>query len=260
LNSYHIDASQGNYGRAFAKMRECMGCAEASGFMIPLAVTPADMGVLFAKMGGSERGTQLAAEGLATAERLNKIAIPLVMSSVAEVALLDGRLEDAQDAVDKSITDRLPGLLAFSAAANAMILKGRIAAIRGHHDEAVEIADRVLAWVRPIDARPYDPAALLLKGRSLVALGRPDDAERALLEGRDAAEQLGFAPMIWQIDMALSGIARIAGDTDKAEALRERARTIVEHLAALIDDEDLRASFLRLPDVEAATAGGTLAP
>jgi len=260
LNSYHIDASQGNYGRAMTKMRECIECAEASGFMIPLAATPADMGVLIANLGDTERGTQLAAEGLAAAERLNEIAIPLVMSSVAEVAVLDGRLEDAQSAVEKSITDRLPGLLSFSAAANAMILRGRLAAIRGDHEEAVEIADHVLGWVRSLEARPFDPAALLLKGRSLVALRRPDDAEQALLEGRDAAEQLGFEPMIWQIDMALSGIARDAGDATRAETLREQARTIVERLAASIDDEDLRASFFSSPDVQAVTAGGTLAP
>jgi len=260
LNSYHVHASMGNYGRAFAEMRECIECADASGFMIPLAATRADMGALFANLGQVERGADLASEGLAIAERVNALAVPLVMASVAEIALLDGRLEDAQAAIDRSMTDVLPGLLAFSAAANAEIQKGRLAAIRGDHEAAIEVADHVLAWLRPLEVRPYESDALLLKGTSLAAFGRHDEAESALLEGRDAAEQLGFAPMTWQIDLALSRVVADAGDPTRAAELRERAKAIVERLAATIDDELLRATFLASPDVQAVTADGTLAP
>jgi len=260
LNSYHVVASQGDYGRALAKMRECIECAEASGFMIPLAATRADMGALYANLGQVERGAELADEGLAVAEQVNALAVPLVMASVAEIALLGERLDDAEKAVEGSMTDRLPGLLAFSSAANAEIQKGRLAAIRGDHAQAVEVADRLLAWLRPLEVKPYDPTALLLKGTSLIALGRLDEAARALQEGHDKAERLGFAPITWQIDMALSGLAADAGHAARATELRERAGSIVASLAATIDDEALRASFLRLPEVEAATAGGTLAP
>ena len=218
------------------------------------------MGVLYANLGQVERGTQLAAEGLTAAENLNALAIPLVLASVAEVHLLAGRLDDALTAIDGSITDRLPGLLSFSAAANAQILKGRLAAIRGDHAQAVDVADHVLAWLRPLDVRPYDPAALLLKGTSLAALGRPDEAERILLEARKSAEQLGFAPMTWQIDMALGGIAASAGDAPRATELHRSAKDIVDRIAGTIDDEELLASFIRLPEVEAATAGGTPDP
>jgi tetratricopeptide (TPR) repeat protein len=260
LNSYHVDVSQGRYGRALAKMHECIECAEASGFMVPLAATRADIGVLYANLGDVERGSELAAEGLAAAENLNALAIPLVLASVAEVHLLAGRYDEANAAIDGSITDRLPGLLSFSAAANSQILKGRMAAIRGDHQQAVDIADRVLDWLRPLDVRPYDPAALLLKGTSLGTLGRSDEAERVLREARQAADSLGFAPILWRIDLALSDIAAAGGDAARAAELHGHARTIVEHLAATVDDGVLRASFLRLPEVEAAVAGGTLAP
>jgi tetratricopeptide (TPR) repeat protein len=260
LNSYHVDVSQGRYGRALAKMHECIECAEASGFMVPLAATRADIGVLYANLGDVERGTRFAADGLAAAENLNALAIPLVLASVAEVHLLAGRYDDANAAIEGSITDRLPGLLSFSAAANSKILKGRIAAIRGDHQQAIDIADRVLEWLRPLDVRPYDPAALLLKGSSLRELGKSDDAERVLREARQAADALGFAPILWRIDIALGGIAADTGDTARAAELRGQAWTIVDHLAATIDDEQLRASFLALPEVRAVFAGGTLAP
>lgn len=36
--------------------------------------------------------------------------------------------------------------------------------------------------------------------------------------------------------------------------------TVIDGLAATIDDEDLHASFLAVPEVRAVTRGGTLAP
>jgi class 3 adenylate cyclase/tetratricopeptide (TPR) repeat protein len=259
LNSYHVDASQGNLGRALAKMRECIECADASGFMIPLAATRADMGALLANLGQVERGAGLAAEGLAVAQQVNPLAVPLVMASVAEVELLAGRLDEAQQAVEGSMSERLPGLLAFSAAANAEIQRGRLAAIEGDHQHAIDVADHVMEWLRLLDVQLYNPAALLLKGTSLAALGKVDEAERTLLEGRDLARQLGFAPVLWQLDAALGELASRAGDAARADELRDEARTIVERLAASIDEEDVRASFLRLPAVVAVTEGGTLA-
>ena len=91
-------------------------------------------------------------------------------------------------------------------------------------------------------------------------LGRSDDAERVLREARQSADALDFAPILWRIDMALGDIAADAGDTAHAAELRGQAWTIVDHLAATIDDEQLRASFLGLPEVRAVSAGGTLAP
>jgi hypothetical protein len=66
--------------------------------------------------------------------------------------------------------------------------------------------------------------------------------------------------MTWRIDMALSGIAASTGDAARATELHRSAKAIVDRIASTIDDEELRAGFLRLPEVEAATAGGTLAP
>jgi len=111
-----------------------------------------------------------------------------------------------------------------------------------------------------LGVRPYEAEALLLKGTSLAAVGRSDEAERALVEGRGAADELGFAPMAWRIDLALSRLVADAGDATRAAALRERANATVQRIAATIDDDALRTSFLSVPDVQAVTTGGTLAP
>ena len=128
-------------------------------------------------------------------------------------------------------------MLHFAAAANAEILRGRVASLRGDHERAVEIADRVVAWLRPLEIRPYDPAALLLKGTSLLERGKLDEAERTLLEGRAEAERLGFDPILWQIEMAAQrhrGSNRRRGARGRASERGQRA--IIDRIAASIDD------------------------
>jgi class 3 adenylate cyclase/tetratricopeptide (TPR) repeat protein len=255
LNAYHVDASQGDLGRALRRMQECIELAERAGFVIPQAATRAEMGAALADLGAVERGLTLAEEGLAIAEEKNALAVPIVMSARAEVFLAAGRLDDAEDAIERSIIDRLPGLLHFSAATGSEILKGRLAALRGDHRQAIEIADNVVDWLRPLGVRPYVPAALYLKGTSLLAAGEPQEAASVLAEARTEAEHLGFRPILWRIDAALGGIAASAGDTASAAEMRTRAKAIVEEIAGTLDDDELRESFLALPDVAAATAG-----
>ena len=254
LNSYHIDAARGNYGRALAKMRECIECAEASGFMIPLAATRADIGALLANLGQVDRGAELAAEGLALAEQMNLLAVPLVMASVAEIDLLAGRLDEAEASVERSMSDRLPGLLAFSAAANAELVRGRVAALRGDHERAVATGDHVVAWLRPLQVRTHIAGALLLKGTSLAGLGRTDEAERTLLEARSEAASLRFDPILWRIGVALLDLTA-SGDPSRADGFRRDARAAIERIADRIDEPELRSSFLGLPDVAAIVAG-----
>jgi class 3 adenylate cyclase/tetratricopeptide (TPR) repeat protein len=251
LNAYHIDIPQGNLGRAMKKMREGIQLSEVAGFVIPQAVTRAELGALYANLGQIERGMTLADEGLVIATEQSPLAVPIVMGAKAEIMLLAGDLDGAEAAIEESTIERLPGLLHFAAAANAALLKGRLASARGDHGEAARIADRAIEWVRRLDVRPYTPAALLLKGSALLALGEPGEAETALVEGRLEAERLGFGPVQWRIDAELSGIAAERGDAPRAVDLLDEAKGLLEQIAATLDDPELRSSFLGLPEVEA---------
>lgn len=89
----------------------------------------------------------------------------------------------------------------------------------------------------------------------MLAVGEPAAAEAALLEGRAEAEQLGFGPTLWRIDVALSGIRTADGDAARAREFRDEARGLIAQIAGSIDDVELRSSFLGLPDVDAVTTG-----
>lgn len=255
LNAYHIDVDRGTLGRAMDRMRECIQLSELAGFVIPQAVTRAELGAVYANLGDLERGMALADEGLAVATERSEMAVPIVMGSRAEIQLLAGELDEAEATIARSGIERLPGPIHFAAAAHVELLRGRLAFGRGDHGRAVQIADMVLEWLRRLGVRPFLPAALLLKGRALRASGGTAEAETALLEARSEAERLGFGPILWRIDAELSDMAAAGGDAPRAGELRSEARGVIERIAASIDDAGLRSSFLTLPDVEAVTSG-----
>ena len=114
----------------------------------------------------------------------------------------------------------------------------------------------MVEWLRPLEVRPYGPAALLLKGTSLVELGKLEDAERALLEGRAEAEQLGFDPILLaDRDRAERhrGNERRRGASGRAADTR-RARSSIGS-RQVSTTLDLRSSFLGLPEVQAVIGG-----
>ena len=137
------------------KMRECIEHAELAGFVIPQAISRAEMGAAYASLGDLERGMGLADEGLAIARERNDAGHPAREGGPGRDPVSRGTARRGGGRDRRSVLDRLPGLLHFAAAANAKILKGRLAAVRGDHARAVELADEVLEWLRPLGVRPY---------------------------------------------------------------------------------------------------------
>jgi class 3 adenylate cyclase/tetratricopeptide (TPR) repeat protein len=255
LNAYRIDIDRGNLGRGMDRMRECIQLSELAGFVVPQAITRADLGALYASLGDLERGRALADEGLEVAKEWSALAVPIVLASKAEIELLAGELDAAEATMSQSSVERLPGPIHIAAAGQVKLLGARLASARGDHGRAADIADTAIEWLRQLGVRPFLPPALLLKGTALLAGGDTAGAETALVDARSEAEQLGFAPILWRIDVELSGIWATAGDAAKAADLRSEARRAIERIAASIDDAELRSSFLNLPDVQAVASG-----
>jgi hypothetical protein len=91
---------------------------------------------------------------------------------------------------------------------------------------------------------------LVALARALTAAGRVDDAERALAEAAESAERTGERGVLWEALALSSSLHAARGDHEAALDLRRRSATIVEGIAAGLD-EDLRARFLSQDDVRA---------
>ena len=251
FNAYLVDVERGNVGRAMARMRECIQRSEEAGFLIPQSATRADLGVQYARLGQIDRGTELADRALEIAKRQTPLAVPMAMVSKAEILFIAGESGEAESVIAQAELGRLPGPVRGAAGAHVDILRGRLASARGDHGEAVDIADAVIAWLHRHELRQFLPAALLLKARAFTASGLSREADPLLREARSRAEDMGYRRLLWEIDAELSRMAADRGDAAEAAVLRAEAASIVSAIAETIDDAELHASFLALPDVSA---------
>jgi class 3 adenylate cyclase/tetratricopeptide (TPR) repeat protein len=256
MSVYQIHIDRADVRTAFDAMRRCIDVAERAGFVPPLAITRADLAFLHAYLGDLHTARDLVRAGFAVATAEQPISLPWVVVARAHVDLLAGELEAAESSLAAADLDLLPEPSRTTARTWWSLARARLDAARADHARAIEIADGTLDRLRRVEIRPCVAEALLLRGTSLAALGRVDEAERALTQSREDAEALGHRRVLWEALSALADVVAARGDPPHAEALRAEARRHVESIAGVVDDEGLRSSFLRRPDVRRLTTSG----
>ena len=88
---------------------------------------------------------------------------------------------------------------------------------------------------------PRLPLLLKLRGEALAQTGRLDEAEQAYLTAREDATVLGFRPLLWRIEAALSRLYLCRAGQMRPR--RPSARAVIDWMAETIDDADLRQQF-----------------
>jgi class 3 adenylate cyclase/tetratricopeptide (TPR) repeat protein len=248
MNVYGIHLDRGEMGKAMATMRECIAVAEPAGFIPPQATTRADLASAYAYLRDFERANELVRVAF-DVTAVQPISLPWVMAAKSELHLLAGELDEAEAAVGGSQVELLPEPLQSAASIHVALIRARIASTRGDDAGAVEIADTILDRLRQLGVREFVADALLVKGRSLASAGETDEAERVLEEARSEAERLEHRRTLWEVLSELSAIVDGRGDAEAASTLRSEARSLVEQIAASVDEEELRSSFLERSDV-----------
>jgi hypothetical protein len=91
--------------------------------------------------------------------------------------------------------------------------------------------------------------ALLVQGNALAAMEELGQAGDALREAARVAEGIGHRRLLWQILAVLAKVETNQGNIALAQAARDRAREIIDYIADHAGDDELRKSFLALPEV-----------
>lgn len=80
-----------------------------------------------------------------------------------------------------------------------------------------------------------------------------DEAElgwAAFLKARQVAEDSGARPILWQVLWELSQLATAVGNASAADGFRQQAQEIITYIAGHTGSEELRVSFLSMPEVK----------
>jgi hypothetical protein len=118
----------------------------------------------------------------------------------------------------------------------------------------LERMDYLIGRMRQAGVRQYMPEGLWLQGKALLALDEPGSARAALLDARKVARETGARRNLWQILWELSQLETAAGNLSDASLYKQQAQEIVTYIADHTGSEELRSSFLSLPEVMSVLA------
>jgi ATP/maltotriose-dependent transcriptional regulator MalT len=114
----------------------------------------------------------------------------------------------------------------------------------GEVDAAADQANRAAALADEAEAAHERVVALEVAARARLRQGRPDEALAAADEGLTVAEPKGYRPLVWRLRATRAGALTAQGRESEAAEERRKAASLVEELAAGIEDAGLRASYL----------------
>ena len=135
------------------------------------------------------------------------------------------------------------------------IIGAEAALAQGRSELAQRITEHVLGEMERSRMRIWRPDMLRVKAQVLLADGRVDEARSALTEAAAQAREIGSRRALWEIAAALGQLEQVAGNADAARAARARARDAIAYIAEHTGSAELRESFLRRSEVQAAIDG-----
>jgi DNA-binding NarL/FixJ family response regulator len=122
---------------------------------------------------------------------------------------------------------------------------GELALAQGEPSIALSIAEQLIISA-PGEARPQAiPHLLALKGASLLALKRLEEAAKALESARLGAQQRQAPSILWRIHRLSGQVYQRLKQEERTQLEFTSAREIIERLAVTIDEAALREHFLQ---------------
>jgi tetratricopeptide (TPR) repeat protein len=246
-----VYAEQGDCGRGIATFHECRQLAAQAGFVLGKAIVDVQLALLYSDIGAPATAMQIAREGMADPSAQVTIFGPMLVMMLAQAQLIHGNVDEAEATFD-TIRDEQTQAMIMSAV--QLPFESELALARHAYAAAIAAADSYVARQRAKGLRWCLARALWVKGSALLSLGDATAAREAFVEARHEAEALGSRRMGWRVLLGLAASETQLGNSAAAGEFLGQARETFRYIADHIPDPQLRAGFLALPAVRAASA------
>jgi DNA-binding SARP family transcriptional activator len=247
---------RGQYGPALEALRR--GLAIATEIEHPLwkAFAHWALGVVYRDLSALATAQPHLEEALALARetgsilwtRASSALLALVYTAQGEIGRAESVLEAAlhagegpPDAVDGSNQSAMERLVWYA--------RAHVALASQEPHSALQIVERLIASSANLTSERPVLRLSKLRGETLVALRRTEEAEATLREAQALARRQGVQPQLWRIHHALGALYEAAGCPEEASRAFREARAIVETSAEHIPDTALRVSFREKVDI-----------
>ena len=251
-------ASYGEFGEGQAHLKAALGLANEIEHHQWIAAAHFFLGRLYLSILAPELALDNLETGMVSARKLGAAFwIENISVELALTHLALGELPHAQALLEPLLPQNQPKL--NLTARRILWSWGKIALALDQPAKSFQIAEQLIESAPGVDQSRPIPVLLKLKAESLVALGRPEEAQQVLKRAQCGAEESGMRPYLWQIH---ADLAKLQQDLEQKEQARDEliaAQEIIASLAATLEDQDLRQNFLqqaeaRLPKIKAVYA------
>lgn len=245
----HVYLEQGQYGKAIDVMTEAIFQGEQVGHLTVQIGMRADLGWIYGSLGEVDHGIVLAELAFTRSEEHNNLMRPWTMAVIARLFIRKGDLAEAERAVHEGYQTFKEKNEILLAPLYVPLAEAELAMALFDYERVLTVTDKLLNYLRDYQIRPYTADALYLKSQALIGLGELDKAYAVLHMARQEAESLGSLRSLWPVLFLLSHFEARSGNLAEASLLLQHSRQIIHNIAATIDDDDLRNTFLSLPQV-----------
>ena len=127
---------------------------------------------------------------------------------------------------------------------------GELRLARGDTAGALADADECVRRAASSDSAKNIVKGRRLRGQVFLARGEARTAETELEDALVVARRIGNPPQLWKTVAAVGDLRRMLDDIEKAQQAYGEALAIIENVAAHLQDEALRVTFLSSPHVQ----------
>ena len=249
---------RGEIDSGIETVEQAISMSEQANFAGPSVLIRTVLAWTYAMLGDIDRAfeqAQTAADSLGESTDVTRFT----MACLGYLHMVNGDSEKAQEAIKNAYGgvpkddagERVQNLGPFSLFFD--LLEVEVLQGVGDHDKVLAATERAMSLMEDRGMKTYLPDLLRVRSRTLLSLGKRDEARQALSEARELAEQQVSRRSLWQVLHDLHDLESEEGNSEAAESLREQARVVIHYIADHIAAPELRASFMDRPEVRAMT-------
>jgi len=246
ISLIHFD--KGHIRRGIQISEQCVAEGDQAKLLASSIAHRAELGWYYGHYGAIEKGFEAAEKALQIAdeEQPNFRAFPLAV--IILLHLMKGDLDSAKRLAGPEPLQPIPIPYAHY---NIMVRMANVelAFTQDDNARALSLADDLLAEVASL-TRVNIPLVLRRKAQILIKLNRLDKAHQILTQACSLAEEMDSKNHLWSVYLDLADLNARLDRHEDIEALRQKAREIIQEIAEGLGEISLEDSFLELPRIQ----------
>jgi len=162
-------------------------------------------------------------------------------AEIGHCAIVVGDFELAAEAFEKGLN--YPTMFSLLERPRHLAGAGLLACAQGKLDEAMSLVEQAQVYARERGMRYLYPLTALAAGQVHLARNEPEQGLSAFEQAEAEARGMNMRPLLWQACNWAAQLLAVTGRKAQAQAKRDQARAMVEEIAALFQDEELRLAY-----------------